>query len=517
MFDKQAPRRVVPRWRPSRIAAQTAEAWTHPPPTSIDFKTELANKRLELKHAESVPIASELMFLALQAGNLETARVAARQIVNNESSIGVTRLVSAAKKILDSSDLSQMIAPTEDFVREARKRLALSFRNPILLMDVARELTVKGQETAALRYVRTAIGLAPQSRFIVRSAARYFLHVGEHERAHNVLLKSPLLRTDPWVQASEIAVATVRGRTSNYFKAAQHLAANARVVGLHLSELVSAVGTVEFLAGSNKKARQLFQKALVHPNDNSLAQVEWAAAKLNLVVGEAVLQTPFSFEANSNNAYRRMALPQAIEFANEWSRDEPFASRPFEALCHLYCLEGRYEDARSAAEGAIRVDDSASFTSQMNLMFTRIQTDDVQGAHVDLLRLAKHPDAKKHSAHILANAGALAYRTGDMALGREFYERSIRAARANGEAHTEALAMAFYARAAALSGDVNAQSIIGQSAARIERLPSLGAIYVIRSLVDQSTRSALEATASARVAKRRWEWESTTNTLRQLE
>ena len=48
---------------------------------------------------------------------------------------------------------------------------------------------------------------------------------------------------------------------------------------LILSELASSIGTVELLYGSNKKSRELFKKSLISPNDNTLAQVEWAATK----------------------------------------------------------------------------------------------------------------------------------------------------------------------------------------------------------------------------------------------
>ena len=153
----------------------------------------------------------------------------------------------------------------------------------------------------------------------------------------------------------------------------------------------------------------------------------------------------------------------------------------------------------------------------MNLMFTRIQNGELDIAHADILRLAKHSEAKAHAAHLLANAGALAYATGDLALGREFYERAIRAARAKGEPYTEALARAFYARAAALHSDEQAQAIIALSANAVERLPSAGAIHIVRALADTKTRGSLARMASARVAKLRWEWDAATNTLRELE
>jgi len=127
----------------------------------------------------------------------------------------------------------------------------------------------------------------------------------------------------------------------------------------------------------------------VHPNDNSLAQVEWAAGRPNLVVDETALQTPLSFEANSNHAYRRLQLQDAIRHAKDWSEDEPFASRPLDALCYLYSLEGRYEDARRAAEQAVEADAGQTRGPSLNLLFTRIQSGATQEALLELVRLAE--------------------------------------------------------------------------------------------------------------------------------
>ena len=195
MLDEQRPRRVVPRWRSSWITAQTAEAKVRKPTRTQDLSAEILSKQKELEVATSVPVAAELMFLAAQGGNETAARKAAGLIVENQDKIGATRLVATAKRVLQGGSVATTPDSAKDFVREARKLLALDFGSPILLMDVARDLTAKGHDKAALRYVRVAAALAPQSRFVIRAAARYFLHVGDHEQAHDLLRLSPILRT----------------------------------------------------------------------------------------------------------------------------------------------------------------------------------------------------------------------------------------------------------------------------------------------------------------------------------
>lgn len=513
MFEEQRTRRVVPRWRSSWVTARTAEAKTKAPAKKPNFGGEVAKKLKEFEVARSVPIAAELMFLASEAGDHTAAKQAATLIWESADKIGSTQLVRTAKRILGAEADRVIDASARDFVREARKLLSIDFRNPILLMDVARALTADRHEHAALRYVRAAVALAPQSRFVVRSAARYYLHIGDHELAHRILRSSPLLSSDPWVQASEIAVATVRGRTSTLARQTVRFLSEQKVIASDATELASAVATVELLSGGAKKAKQLFQKALAYPNDNSLAQAEWAATRLKLVVDEAALSTPFSFEANSNHAYRQLQLGDAINHAQFWSEDEPFASRPFDALCYFYSLEGRYADARRAAQQAARLDNGSNFGLNLNLCFTQIQCGEVDEAFEEIIRLGKDPEAKKYATQFLANLGALAYKTGELDLGKQFYQRAIRAAKVNNEPHSEALARAFFARAAMSAGDPEAQAIADDAATTVQRLPSPGAMYVVRSLTDALKRKELEATASARVAKRKWHWDAAKNTL----
>ena len=121
MLEEQRPRRVVPRWRSSWVAAQTPEAWTKPPTTKPDLVQELTQKANEFQHVRTVPVAAELMFLASEAGDVAAARTAASLIVENAETIGSTQLVRIAKRILDAERDSYTIeAPAQDFVRRAR-------------------------------------------------------------------------------------------------------------------------------------------------------------------------------------------------------------------------------------------------------------------------------------------------------------------------------------------------------------------------------------------------------------
>ena len=523
MFDEMRDRRVVPRWRSSTLVAKSAEARSAPPGERSDATDEIRQKLLEFETRPSVPVAAELMFLGISGENEDVARRAAQLILDNALSIGATQLVSTAKKILGAADEERVATYGGEFIRRARKLLLIDYRNPVLLMDIARELTAKRRPDKAERYVQTALALAPRSRFVLRSAARFFLHIEDAGRAHDVLRKSPLFESDPWIRASEIAVATVRNKTSAIAKQTLRglLDAKAQPPSRCTTELASAIATLELRAGSNKHAKQLFKQSLVAPNDNSLAQAEWAAARLGLVVDPTALQVPFSYEANANNAYRHLQIDAAINFAKEWAQDEPFASRPYDMLCYMRCIAGQYQEAFEDAQNALDVGNADDIGLNLNLLFTRIQLGgDLSAAYRSLLYLAKRPDAKNYATHILANMGALAYMTGDvedMKLAREFYQRAIQVARSRNQVHTEALARAYFSRAAANAGDPQSVAILAESTPLVERLPNAGAIVIVRSLVDVKTQQQLEATALKRIAKRRWEWDAASNTLQAID
>ena len=522
MLDDQRPRRVVPRWRPSWITATTAEAKSNLRPVGQPVESkrkvdlEVSQKIHELDVVRSVPVAAELMFLASAAGNEAAAKQAAVVILASKDQIGSRQLVRSAQQILQGGSTERVEAASKDFVKHARTLLAIDYRNPVLLMDTARELAAMRQDKAALRYVRAAVAMAPNSRFVLRAAARYYLHIGEHEIAHDLLRRSPLIGSDPWIQASEIAIATVRGKTSDLAKQSIKRLSEAKQVGAEVTELASAVGTVELLSGSDKKAKILFKHALSNPNDNSLAQAEWAATKLKLVVDNKALKTPMSYEANSHNAYRRQEIAAAIDYAVLWAKDEPFASRPMDSQCYLLSLEGRYTEALEVAKVAHDLDGDG-IGPVLNLLFAQIQAGDLDNAMEDFLRLGRHPDMKMHATHYLANGGALAYAMGDFEQARQLYQRAIKSARMRGEPYSEGLARAFFARIATDVGDPQAISITQESAEIVPRLPSAGAIYVVQSLVDSTKRKELQATASSRVAKRVWQWDAITNTVRMLD
>lgn len=514
MLDEDAPRRVVPRWRASWVTAQTPEGQSLRSGNAPNYQPSLERAKTEFGMEPSVPVASELMFIAEQAQNRELATQAAQTILDARSTIGSQSLLAAARRIVDNVGRPEHFSGSvETFIREARKSLKLNFSNPILLTDVAWAMTAEGNAPSAEKHINAALALAPASRVILRSAVRYFLHRGQKERAHQLLMRSPLLRGDPWIQASEIAVSTVLGRTSRLVKVADRQLQAQEVLPTDQTELSSAVATVHLNAGSDKKAKKLFVKSLGLPNDNVVAQAEWAARKLGLVVPEVALQVKYSFEANSAHSYRVLDMDSAIEHANYWRADEPFASRPLGWLAHLHAINDDFIRAAEFHQLLIASEPEHDTTDLLNQNFSRIETGAVDEAWIQLQSILRQSPAAAHWPQILANAGALAYATGEVEQGRELYERAAQAARSSRDPRAEALVRAFFARAAVKYGDPQAVEIVRETSTLQILSLNPSATFVVKRLVDEETRKKLATSAQKRVPKEKLTWDSVKNIL----
>ena len=164
---------------------------------------------------------------------------------------------------------------TYENIHAAKRTVGRFGNNAVLFTELARLYLTLGNEKRAIRNVEIALALAPDNRYILRSAARTFAHCGDTERGFELLMRSPRVRRDPWLTSAALAMAGVIGRSSRVMKAATGLLKNGDFAALSLAELRAGVGSVELLAGNQRRAKRLLRASLEQPTDNSLAQVEW--------------------------------------------------------------------------------------------------------------------------------------------------------------------------------------------------------------------------------------------------
>lgn len=468
-FDETSPRRVIPRWRRSTVLTHSAEGVPLPAKQHLRAKRspdeELTSLRTDWQHEKGLAFAADLVGAAFVHAHPEVALDAAKFLIaQGDLTPHMLRALAAEIVTWDNrpTTRSEDLPSSQDAIRVARQRLRAQLENPILLVDTARHFSVLGANEKAKRLIQMALHFAPNHRLVLRAAARLFVHLGDPLQAHWLLKNSPATPFDPWLLAAEISVASVAARRSKHMKRGDSLVRTGGLSPSQITELASALATAELNEGNNKLAKKLFATALKSPNDNSVAQAEWANRRggLDLPILEQVKEVPFSFEAQFWVNYNDLDLDDAKKSAALWIHDEPFSKRPAIMGTFVAGMDGDYDTAKQIADIGLRANPN-DYQLLNNLVFAEASTGRVLDAWNRLSQ-----NINKNSAHCIANLGLIAYRTGNIEAGRKLYELAISVAQHNKEDRIAAAAAGFHAREALIAGDVGAPKIV----ARAERL-----------------------------------------------
>jgi hypothetical protein len=273
--------------------------------------------------------------------------------------------------------------------------------------------------------MQVAVALAPADRYILRSAARFAVHRHEVDRAHSLVARAGSTPTDPWLMATEIALSHVADRPSRLVRRGQQALESGRYAPFDTSELASALGTLEATSGNDRGARKLFRQALTAPNDNSIAQAEWARANVSGVsFDESLLERPTSWEARALVAGRAGNWINAVHEAWQWHFDQPFASRPAEFGSYHASAGQDFKSGVELARAGL-VANPSEFLLRNNLAFCLASMDEVKAATAEFAEIDESKLAREQRSTYLATKGLIAFRSGDPDTGRRLYQQSI--------------------------------------------------------------------------------------------
>ncbi len=219
-------------------------------------------------------------------------------------------------------------------VAHTRKRLHESPRNPHLWCELGRLHTFLGNTSSAKQAFETAIHLAPNDRFALRSFARFAAHAptsrndadaGQEALWH--LRRAERLRFDPWIQATEIALSDLLHEVPTSIRFGQRSLTDKKQDDFSLSEVASALGTFEIVHGSKKKAERLIATSLSDPTANALAQAAWLSSQEKVKVNAKfeMLGITAVNEAAAYEAVKQEKWEKAIEHIARWQMEEPFS------------------------------------------------------------------------------------------------------------------------------------------------------------------------------------------------
>jgi tetratricopeptide (TPR) repeat protein len=462
-------RRLVPRWKTSSAAATSPEFVSLRLVPAVEFSsTDQRGAAVRVFAQErSLGSASEALSEALLEGNSDAASEAVDYVLVNRDTAPRALLQLAESFRFKTPDGPPLVSDT---VPQTRQLLRIEPNNPVLWSDMARHYATLGNKRDALRCMKAALQLAPNHRWMLRTAARFFVHQGDAAQAHRMLVAHPSTRHDPWLVAAELSCAQVAERAPKYWQVANDMIRFDRFAPRHLSELATAVGMMELEGGQRKKARKLVAKGLVAPTENTLAQVLWAKERRHLWDGESsvdalVDSAPDAYEAEFKLRLQRGDLQGALVSAQQWKLDEPFAARPKQEIGYVASLLDNYDLTIRMADEVLRVDGRLDETLELNRIFAQLSSgsfapqkdgDAILQVAMRLQKIAL--SAGVTSYHATANLALWHYRFGDPEVGKDLYRRAIETARKSHGPEAAAQAAVFAAREALLASDPGAQA-----------------------------------------------------------
>lgn len=435
------PRNVIPRWRTFDATRRSGELVPEAVHSVIQIQDDEdwreAAERWQF--SQTVPTAIDMISAAIVLGREdETEAQEAASLVLRSPTRDLPGIEAVAGAILEYTTKRSRIDTTLPFsireeeqshnlrIHELRKRLHAEPRNAILWVELAREYTILGVNHKAVSAMENALRLADDNRFVVRSAARLFVHLDEPDRAHDLLRRTHSVGFDPWILASEIAVASVAGYQSQLMKKGRRLLAEETWNPFSTNELASALATFELTEGGLRDARKLFRTSLRDPNDNSLAQAEWASERLGgFSVADKQLEIPWSFEARARAKYRKADFLGAIQDCHEWHLDEPFSSRPLGIAGFIHSVAfGDFDKAAESARNGLKANPGDQLLRN-NLAFALASADRLEEAKEEFAKTSKVDADASTSATLKATEGLINYREGRPGVGRSLYVAAI--------------------------------------------------------------------------------------------
>ena len=443
-------RNVVPRWRSLSATIQLGEL-------NGKQAANLATRGADEWHQERLQTwldrkdwiaASDFVGGAITIGRREEAVDAARHILQDINASQGARMVARVALGLPL-DHDRLNLPTDpvDAIRRLRERVIANPKNPFIHSELARQYTLLSQIEPARKAMTIALALSPRNRYLLRVGSRFFLHIGEHDRAHDILTKSSLVAEDPWVLAAEIATSLSVGRASKHVQRAKHMLSSSSFTRHSVSELFSAVGTLDMTAGNPRFAKRSFKSALDDPTENAVAQAVWADRQIGgISVSPEQLALPQSFEAQMWHHVAEHDWTSAYYSSVKWLDDQPFSSRP--AIRASYLSVVALGDFKACIETASRgIQANPTDTILLNNLVVGLSlSGEIQEAQANLERLISLLGDGESDVTALATTGLVRFRQGLAAEGRALYLKAVKHLESMGSHRQCLLARLFWAR-----------------------------------------------------------------------
>ncbi|MCK4905364.1 hypothetical protein KAS42_03880 [bacterium] len=446
-------RQIVPRWYPFEIAFLMGEIQPKEDPlVSIWTPISYKYKEQEWLFYKQLPWALDFVGTALVSNDFSNtvAIDAAQFILNNSKKVSGLAKSVAGKFLRLSESKSDFNLSIRDRFQEIISLLKKQVReypyNAIAWTDMAFYYTVLCQNEKADLCISIALNLAPENRFILRSAARFYMHIKNPDKALFFLRKAELTKHDPWLLASEISISEAFNLRTRNVKIAKNILSTSDKSPKDLAELYGTVGTLEMVNAGNKKGKKLFKNAMIDPNENTLAQAEWISQNRSISI-EQPSNVLAAFEAESTRLFYEGNYKDALGASLKWSRLQPFCSRPVEQATYIAgtCLDNFQEAVRIVEEEKIGPL-GKNFPIQNNYIFSLASLDRIKEAEQQMTTINFEELSEREQGVYKATEGLIEFRKGKIEGGRLLYEDAIKRFQKLKEERCLALATFYFAK-----------------------------------------------------------------------
>jgi tetratricopeptide (TPR) repeat protein len=481
----QLDRNVIPRWRSFATTVHLGELTEAA--TTREFNSpqpDLSNLESDWRENRSLSFAGDLLSAAIFAEATEVALEAARFVLEQhdpgaESNPLLRLAIATVNRSVHSTPVNEVhtysVEQSRLFIAEHKRALRMAPGNAVLWVDLALLYAMRGQPEPARRSMTIALGLSPENRFVLRSAARFFIHLNEPDRAHQILRKSRLRKFDPWISSAEIATATAANFIPFSIDYGLKMANAETFRPSETTELSAAIATLELRDGNTKKAKKHLKNGLREPNENSLAQVKWISKDINGFLDDLTVkqfQVERSFEAKVWESRGKGDWNDAGKHAIDWLRDQPFSSRPAQVACHLAsALLEDYSAAVKLANFGLVANPQDHFL-YIGLAFAHASNNELVDAKRALDNI-RGPMVKAIEVASIANHGLIEFRKRNLTGGRALYGEAVRAAVESKDKGLHAAALTYWAREEAIAKTELASVMIENAANAIKAMGTI--------------------------------------------
>lgn len=438
LLEKE-PRNVIPRWRRFAVASQTDAQLASSRPRHVepdDTKGDEDYQKAvdEFTNGQSVWDAGDVLAMAVSRKDDVVARKVAT-FIESQRDVASPLLADLAYEYLNRSRTNGAEQQSDrGQIRQLRHLLQLFPKNAVAWTDLALYLTIAGSFQNARKAIRTALHLAPNNRFVLRSASRFFIHEGELDAAHDLLARAESTQYDPWLLAAEVASARAAGTRSSFTKRAHSMLEDHNLHPQHISELASALATTEGDAPTARRLqiRRLIAKSLIDPTENSVAQAQWHATNTGFANalsdhanGRDLLEGRRVYEAHAFQSYIEGDFNTSFDRAKQWFADQPFSARPaYLAAQVATTLLSRPHEAIDITLRAL-TPNPGELMLWNNLAYAYALVGEIEKAKDAIDRIDETRLETKQRITVTATHGAIEFRSGKIEEGRRLYMKAV--------------------------------------------------------------------------------------------